>query len=159
MKIKVDILAVIPIALIFVAIICCGCASDRFKAGHGDAGRFILTQAIARGGRPVSTNSLPVLEVQWRYFQDQYGVLIRLPRDQFPAVEAFLHQTFGEPSIPVDDMKDEGKLGVYDVKSIGAGIQFGYDNGETFINILRPVSSEEMAEHLQKVVEQSQKSR
>ena len=60
--------------------------------------------------------------------------------------------------MPVDDTTDGGKLGVYGVAAIGAGIQFGYDKGETFVNILRPISTKKLIEHLPKAMEEYQKS-
>jgi hypothetical protein len=96
---------------------------------------------------------------QWRYVEDQYGVVMRLPLDRFSAVKSFLHQSFGEPSMPVADTTDGGKLGVYGVKAIGAGIQFGYDKDETFLHILRPISMKEMAEHLPKALKEMEKSK
>ena len=91
--------------------------------------------------------------------EDKYGVVMRLPLGQFPAVEVFLRQSFGEPSIPVTDMTDSGRLGVYGVKAIGAAIQFGYDKEETFVHILRPISVEEMAEHLPKALIELEKGK
>ena len=137
----------------------CGCARQHFSRGSGEAGQFILHQVVARGGRPVSTNSLPQIGEQWRYFQDEYGVVMRLPLSRFSAVEAFLRQSFGEPSMPVADTTDGGKLGVYGVKAIGAGIQFGYDKEATFVHILRPISMREMAEHLPKALKEMEKSK
>ena len=141
------------------AVICAGCAHQYFVRGAGDAGQFILSQAIAHGGRPVSTNSLPWVGEHWRYFEDQYGVLMRLPLGQFPTVEAFLRQSFGEPSMPVADTTDGGKMGVYGVKAIGAVIQFRYDKEDAFVNILRPISMKEMAEHLPKALKELEKDK
>jgi hypothetical protein len=146
-------------SLFLATIICGGCAHQHFTRGAGDAGPFILRQAIAHGGRPVSTNSLPLVGDEWRYVEDQYGVVMRLPLDRFTAVESFLHRSFGEPSMPAVDTTDGGKLGVYGVKVIGAGIQFGYDKEVTFVNILRPISAEEMAEHLPKALKEMDKSK
>ena len=146
-------------SLFLAAVFCVGCAHQHFTRGSGDAGQFILRQAIAHGGRPVSTNSLPLVSDDWRYVEDQYGVVMHLPLDRFAVVESFLHQSFGEPSMPVAETTDGGKLGVYGVKAIGASIQFGYDKDATFVNILRPISVEEMAEHLPKALKEMEKSK
>jgi hypothetical protein len=145
--------------LFFAAIVCVGCAHQHFTRGSGDAGQFILRQVVAHGGRPVSTNSLPLIGEQWSYFRDEYGVVMRLPHDRFPAVESFLHQSFGKPSVPLSETTDGGKVGIYGVKAIGAGIQFGYDKNEAFVNILRPISMEEMGEHLPKALKEIEKSK
>ena len=50
-------------------------------------------------------------------------------------------------------------MGVYGVKAIGAGIQFGYDKDEAFLNILRPISMKEMAEHLPKALKELEKTK
>jgi len=147
----------ISTSLYLVAVIWVGCARQHFTNGSGDASAFILRQTIAHGGRPFSTNSLPLVGEQWRYVKDEYGVVMRLPLDRFAAVESFLRQSFGEPSIPVVDTIDGGKLGVYGVTAIGAGVQFGYDKDTTFVNILRPISMKEMAEHLPKALKELEK--
>jgi hypothetical protein len=117
----------------------CGCARDHFTVGNGDVGQFILQQAIVRGGTPITTNSLPVISGRWRYSEDKDGVVIRMSRAQYPAVEAFLRQTFGEPKLGPVDTVDGGKLGVYRLSSKGGGIQFGYDAKQTQIIVIRPM--------------------
>jgi hypothetical protein len=116
----------------------CGCSSDHFAAGHGDVGQFILQQAISRGGSP-ATNSLPAIFGRWRYSEDKDGVVIRMSREQYSAVETFLRQAFGEPKIEPTETTDGGKLGVYRLSSKGGGIQFGYDSKQTQIIIIRPI--------------------
>jgi len=37
----------------------------RFKAGSGDAGQFILLQAVARGGQLITTNGYPTISGVW----------------------------------------------------------------------------------------------
>src|SRR5947208_3285016 len=78
----------------------CGCATHdqlRFQSGSGDAGQFIVMQAVARGAQPLSMADLPVLHSAWHYGKDQYGVVVRLPRADGAAVERLLRQAFGEP--------------------------------------------------------------
>lgn len=76
----------------------CGCAHRGevgFTHGTGEAGLFILQQAIARGAQPITTNDLPVIAVSWRYSEDSYGVTLRLSRRDYQGVEALLRQAFG----------------------------------------------------------------
>jgi hypothetical protein len=58
-------------------VICAGCASPQFIDGSGDAGQFILRQAVAYGGRPVMTNSLPQVGGPWRYSEEEEAVVVR----------------------------------------------------------------------------------
>ena len=69
----------------------------RFKAGSGDAGQFILLQAVARGGQLLTTNGFPAITGAGRYSEDPYGVVIRMPRDNYEDVEKLLRKAFGEP--------------------------------------------------------------
>ena len=88
--------------IISIALLC-GCASHpkvQFKAGTGDAGRFILQQAVARGGQLITTNGLPTIRGPWRYSEDQYGVVVRMLRDDYETVEKLLRLAFGEPAQP-----------------------------------------------------------
>lgn len=144
--------------LVLVATLFFGCAGDHFKTGRGDAGRFILEHAIARGVSPL-TNSLPSISGRWRYSEDKDGVVIRMSRQQYPAVEAFLRQSFGEPKIEPTETSDGGKLGVYRLSSKGGGIQFGYDSKQTQIIILRPISTVEIFRGVIEATKELEKSR
>jgi hypothetical protein len=139
-------------SLIVVSItLLCGCASRgemRFKAGSGDAGQFILLQAAARGGQLLTTNGLPTITSTWRYFEDQYGVVIRMPREDYPSVEKLLRLAFGEPTFGPSDTIDGGKLGGYRLTPQGGAIQFGYDAKETQVIILRQLTQQELANGL-----------
>lgn len=129
---------------ILAAVICCGCSSDHFKSGHGDVGLFILKHAVARGGNIVMTNSLPPVNVSWRYSEDTNGVVIQMSRKNYPEVKEFLHEAFGEPKFGPVKSTDGGELGVYRLSSKGGGIQFGYNAKETHIVVIRPMSTEEI---------------
>ena len=109
----------------------------RFKAGSGDAGHFILLQAVARGGHLITTNGFPTTAGAWRYSEDRYGVVIRLPRGDYEAVEKLLRLAFGEPKFGPNETTDGGKLGGYRLTPQGGGIQFGYDVEGTQVIVLR----------------------
>lgn len=129
-----------PTFLIFAFAALCGCSGDHFATGRGDPGGFILKQAIARGGSLVTTNALPRIVGGWRYSEDKDGVVILLAREQYPAVEAFLHEAFGELKMKPSQTSDGGKLGAYRLSSKGGAIQFGYNAKETHVIVLRPMS-------------------
>ena len=136
----------------------CGCASEHFTTGHGDAGQFILQQAIRRGCVPVSTNGLPAIAGRWRYSEDKDGVVIRMSREKYPSVEAFLQQAFGEPKLGPLDTTDGGKLGVYRLSAKGGGIQFGCDVRQTQVIVIRPMSTDEIMQGMAKAAKEMGKS-
>lgn len=126
-----------------------GCASheeSKFRAGSGDAGHFILLQAMARGGQPITTDGLPSITSAWRYSEDQYGVVIQLPRDDYQTVKTLLHQAFGEPKFGPAATADGGELGGYRLTPQGGAIQFGYDAKGTHVIILRQLTDKEFAD-------------
>jgi hypothetical protein len=79
-----------------------------------------------------------------------------MSREQYPAVEAFLRQAFGEPKIEPTETSDGGKLGVYRLSSKGGGIQFGYDTKQTQIIVIRPMSTDEILQGEAKALGKSQ---
>lgn len=138
----------------------CGCAGEkemRFTKGAGDMGQFVMQQALKRGARPLATNSLPVVGGHWSYSEDQYGVVLRLPRERFSEVEAFLRQAFGAPAQEAIDTSDGGKLGWYSAKTIGVALQFGYDSNLTQVIVLRPQPAKEILKRIPEAIERSGK--
>jgi hypothetical protein len=129
-------------SVLLVAFIC-GCSSDHFTSGHGDVGQYILQQAIDRGGSP-ATNSLPVFSCRWRYSEDKDGVVIWMPREQFPAVTTFLRQAFGVPRIEPTVTPSGVELGVYRLSAKGGAIQFLCDAKRTQIIVIRPMTTDEI---------------
>ena len=137
-----------------------GCASHekmRFKAGSGDAGHFILLQAIARGGQLITINGLPAITGSWRYSEDQYGVAVRLSRAEYDTVEKLLRQAFGEPKFGPSQTTDGGKLGGYRLTPQGGAIQFGYDTEGTQVIVLRQLSKQEFADGIQRAMKELEK--
>ena len=125
-----------------LAVFLSGCSNGNFSSGHGDAGLFILQQAIARGGSPI-TNSLPVIPDRWRYLEDKNGVVIRMSRQQYPTVEAFLRQAFGEPKLePTDTPK--GKVGAWRLSSNGGAVQASSNAAVAQIIILNPIGTDKV---------------
>src|ERR1044071_912790 len=136
--------SLIPILL---SLIFCGCAHDKFKRGDGEVGNFILkeTATFVPAAKIVSTNNLPSVSREWHYSQDQYGVIIRMPKECYPSLEVFLRAAFGNPSI---EPEGEEKLGVYRLTPKGGAIQFLRDNKMTQAIIIRPLTQEEFGKAL-----------
>jgi hypothetical protein len=110
----------------------CGCAHQRFVAGHGDVGQFILQTAVQFGGAQITTNGLPSVSDQWRYSEDSGGIIINLTHQEFAGVESFLHQSFGQPA-----GGNEGKNGYYRLTTNGGSIYFTDADHATQVIILR----------------------
>lgn len=138
----------------------CGCAHDgemRFTQGKGDMGQFILQQALKRDARPVATNNLPTITGEWRYSEDQYGVVLQLPRERFTDTQTFLLQAFGPPDHEPSETTDGGQVGWYAPKTIGVALQFGYNPERTQVIVLRPQPASEIIKRLPEAMERSKK--
>ncbi len=112
-----------------------------------------MQQAVVRCGLTTSTNKRPPVAGRWRYSEDEQGVVIQMPREQYPAIESLLRQAFGEPKFGPVDTKDGGKLGGYRLTSKGGGIQFGYDAERTQVIVIRPLTKQEFGESFQKAMQ------
>jgi hypothetical protein len=126
----------------------CGCHNVHFKACHGDIAQFIVQQAAVRGRQPAATNQLPVISCSWSYCEDKYGVIIRLPLDDYDAVEGLLHQAFGEPAFGPHDTKTGARIGVYRPTPSTGSIQFLRDSAGAQVIILRHLTENEVSEAL-----------
>ena len=122
----------------------CGCVHDQFDEGRGEVGDFILQQclALAPATQFVTTSNLPAINAPWRYSKDKDGVVIRLSKESFPAVEIFLLQALGEPRIK-PTVTPHGELGVYRLSPKGGALQFLGNAKYTQIIIIRPLTTEE----------------
>jgi hypothetical protein len=145
-----------PLIAVGLALLC-GCTSGemRFMKGKGDVGQFIMQQALQRGARPVATNGLPVISGDWSYSEDQYGVVLLLPRERFSEVGAFLRKAFGTPAHEPSETTDGGKLGWYAAKTIGVGLQFGYDRDRTQVIVIRPQPVGEIIKRIPEAVQRT----
>lgn len=121
----------------------CACTGQRFTRGRGEVGTFIIDRAVLYGGTPSSTNDLPVISETWCYREDADGVMIRLPRDKYAAVERFLQQAFGPPKFGPVATTDGARLGGYRLTAHGGGIQFTYDDDSTQVIVARPQRQKE----------------
>jgi hypothetical protein len=117
---------------ILLAVLLCGCAHQHFVVGHGDVGQFILQTAVQFGGAPITTNGLPNVSDQWRYSEDEGGFIINLQQRDFPAVESFLLESFGQPA-----GGHTGKNGYYRLTTNGGSIYFTDADRATQIILLR----------------------
>jgi hypothetical protein len=124
-----------------------GCAHRselQFTKGKGDAGQFIIQEAIARGGRAVTTNGLPALTGTWTYSKDPYGVMIRLPPEDCGTVEVLLMLAFGKPGFgPIGNQAD-ARIGGYRLTPQGGALQFTCDANGTQVIVLRPMTESEL---------------
>ncbi|HQZ68562.1 MAG TPA: hypothetical protein PLY87_25910 [Planctomycetaceae bacterium] len=145
-----------PLIAVGLALVC-GCSRDemRFTKGTGDMGQFFMQQALRRGARPVVTNGLPAIAGEWSYSEDQYGVVLHLPRERFSDVGAFLRQAFGTPAHEPSEMTTGGRLGWYTANTIGVGLQFGYDRERTQVIVLRPQPASVIIKRIPEALERS----
>lgn len=129
-----------PLVLIMITALCSCVHRDemRFTTGTGDAGQFILRQAVAFGGQPISTNGIPTITDSWRYSEGSGGFVVRLSRDDYTSVEKMLKQAFGPPKLGPTETIDGGLLGAYRLTPKEGGIYFGYDTKCTQVILIRP---------------------
>jgi len=109
----------------------------RFEKGNGDAGQFILDRALAFGGTPKTAKGLPEVTGPWRYAEDKYGVVVRLPLGKYRAVEKLLRLAFGKPDLGPSSTTDGGRHGVYRLTPKGGAISFSHDQERTEVIVLR----------------------
>jgi hypothetical protein len=121
----------------------CGCSSDHYFQGRGDAGAFILQHALAYGGRPATTNGLPAIGGDWQYVQDAFGVGILLPASQYQPVQDFLRVAFGSPSNSAG----------WAVRDFGVAIMVQKESRNTVVGVYPPMSDEKMALAARKMTE------
>lgn len=109
----------------------------RFEKGKGDAGQFILDRALAFGGKAKTAKGLPQVTGPWRYAEDKYGVVIRLPRERYQAVEKLLRLAFGKPDFGPGPTTDGGRLGGYRLTPEGGAISFSRNKGRAEVILIR----------------------
>lgn len=148
-----DAMRILPTFVFTLSWLVCGCAHKHFTKGQGDVGQFIVHQAAVRCGFPTPTNSLPVITGKWLYSEDDEGVVIQMSREQYPAIESLLRQTFGTPQFGPVDTRDAGKLGSYRLTPKGGGIQFGHDAERTQVIVIRPLTKQEFGDSFQKAMQ------
>ena len=133
------------LAIALVAAVIVGCAITpvaSYKPGSGDVGPFILQQALAYGGRPVTTNDLPAIRGKWSFIQDEYGVGLRLPASSFADVQAFLRRAFGPPSSHAG----------WALRDVGVAIFLIQHEDETLVGIHPPLPRGKMEGGLLKTI-------
>jgi hypothetical protein len=146
-----------PLAILFSAslFILCGCSREDetlFTKGTGDMGNFLVKHALKLGAHSLSTNGLPTIGGEWHYSEDQYGVVFRLPRERFSEVETFLHHAFGTPAQVPTETTTGGKFGWYSPKTIGVALQFGFDQEQTQVIVIRPQPANEILKRIPKAM-------
>lgn len=91
-----------------------------------------MQTAVHFGGTPITTNGLPTISGQWSYSEDAGGFVIHLLPQDFPAIESFLHESFGDPA-----GGNPGKNGYYRLTASGGSIYFTDAGRVTEVIILR----------------------
>lgn len=145
-----------PLIVVGLALLC-GCATrDKIcsKAGSGDAGRFIVQQAIARGAQPISTTDLPAIHSEWRFVEDKFGAVVFLPRADGAAIERLLQQAFGAPKYGPKDTPTGGRWGSYRLLPAGVFIQFTSDDQGTQVDVLRLLTKQEHADGVSRAMKE-----
>jgi len=140
---------------LFSLLILGGCSSEdemRFTKGTGDMGNFLVEHALKLGAHSLSTNGLPTIGGEWHYSEDQYGVVLQLSRERFSEVETFLLQAFGTPAQVPTETTTGGKLGWYSPKTIGVALQFGFDQEQTQVIVIRPQPVSEILKRIPKAM-------
>jgi hypothetical protein len=126
--------------IVILVLFLCGCSKSSdsdFISGTGDVGKFILEEVLKRGGRSISQNDLPVIQGEWKYFEDENGVIIHLDPKSSGDLEKFLNQAFGKPANEASATTTGGKLGWYAPNDIGVLLQFGFEPKHAFIILLK----------------------
>ena len=131
----------------------------QFTQGTGDAGRFILGHAFARGADPIATNALPAITGPWTYSVDEYGVVIRLPREDYDPVENLLRLSFGKPKIGPTETTDGGKMGMYKMTPRGVILSFSGHSNYTEVIVLRQLRAEEIGTSVGRALKELEKKR
>jgi hypothetical protein len=145
-----------------VVVLACGCATEHYTKDQGDVGQFILQQAIIYGGKPTTTNNLPVVTSHWRYSKDTDGMQIHLPPNDYSSVEMFLNQAFAGTRQFGPKISEDGSNRVHEYRmtSKGGGIQLAGSHTETSVIIVRPMSQQEWDTQVmpkaQQIIKQSQ---
>jgi len=129
----------------FLLLLVCSCVSHQpgdFASQSGDLGAFIVESAANCGGHP-STNTVPVVETDWRCRPDAHGTAIRLIGDRLSDVQSILKPAFGQPdaslgSKPLSPCSPRGRSDEwYSHKQLGISIYIWGDKEETEVIILR----------------------
>jgi len=136
------------LTFIVVVLLCVSaCGADQFKPGSGDVGKFILQKAIAAGATPFSTNGVLRVSGGWSYFEDEKGSVIHMAPADYPALESFLIETFGQPKVGPKDTPSGGKYGIYRLTAKGGVLQFGRDAEDgTHVEVIRPLTRQEASD-------------
>ena len=125
----------------------------RLRNGSGDAGKFIVEQAVLRGAHPITTTrGLQPVSSSWTYAVDDSGVFVRMSNADYPGLEALLLRVFGAPKLGPLDTPDGRRVGAYQLNAKGAALQFARDAQWTQVIVLRePNEREAAAEFLRRL--------
>ena len=123
-----------------------------FGTGRGEAGSFILQQAILATAHPAKTNGLPALTNSWRYARDQYGVIVWLARNDYSQVESFLREAFDPPGWRNDLNAGSNRARYFRLSDKGGAISVTQNTNSTEVIVVRPISERELGKALRETV-------
>ena len=126
-----------------------------FGIGRGEAGSFILQQAILATAHPAKTNGLPVLTNTWRYARDRYGVIVWLARSDYSQVESFLREAFNPPGWPKEQETGSTSTKYIQLSEKGGAISVNRNSNSTEVIVVRPISERELGKALRETVNPS----
>jgi len=138
------------ITLLACTVILSGCVHGQFTKGRGDVSAFIVHQAMIRGGQPITTNDLPVLAKNWKFFEDDKGVVVRLKRQECDKVKSLLLRAFGNPTYSPTKTDEGNELIAYRLTAKGGSIQLACFDDQTQITIIRALSNNEFSDSVRK---------
>jgi hypothetical protein len=108
----------------------------------------MVKHAVAYGGHPVATNSLPTVCTDWQYVQDEFGVGVLLPLSEYGTIEKCLTTAFGPRSNHAG----------WSVRDVGVAIYLQQSGSNTSVGIYPPMSAEQQARAFRKIGETVEKN-
>jgi hypothetical protein len=98
-------------------------ACSRTSSGTSDVSQVVLREAVRLGGRPLTTNSLPVVTGACEISTDSFGTRCRLSGVAFAKVDAWAKTAFGPPQVAVETNLDGFPQRVWTANKVGIAIQ------------------------------------
>ena len=124
-----------------------GCRTQSDSRGSGkenqDFAKHFISEAITYGARPISTNGLPELRIDWQEKTDEAGFQVKTHARHYKELSDFLRIAFGNPRMP-EARTTDGLMAVYAAADIGVAIQVGTNADGAFIVLIRGMTTGEL---------------
>ena len=91
--------------------------------------------------------------------RDEYGVVIRLAREDYDPVESLLRLSFGKPKIGPRKTTDGGMMGMYKLTPKGGVLSFSGHSNYTEVIVIRQLAKEEFGVFVGKAFKEMEKQR